>query len=133
MIQPASAKSQRWQCEAVAGTNQSYTPEGATDIFANPLERDIKASVNDGDMSLDIVLDTKTMEGERNNGIKYIPVLFNPRLGVVMLMNTHNDVRRVISLYWKTNVFSYVEMQPSISAITPQMRSAMGDCIVTDL
>ena len=131
IVQPALASSQRWQCEAVTGAHQRYTPEGALTIFNTPLERDITASVNDGGMKLDFVLDMKTMEGVRSNGIQYIPVLYNPNLGVLMLMNTHNEVRRVISLYWNTKVFAYVEMQPTVSANVPEMRSAMGDCIIT--
>ena len=132
IVHPVKAATQSWQCEAVTGAHQRYTPDGALTVLNTPLEREITASLNDGGMKLDFVLNTDTMEGVRSNGIEYFPILHNPRLSVVMLMNTHNEVRRVISLYWKTKAFAYVEMQPTISANVPEMRSAMGDCIVSN-
>ena len=120
-----------WECVSVTGMWQNYAPEGTKSIFGSPIESFITEEVSNGDFKLNFVFDTQTLKGERGNGIQYQPILHNPQLGVIMFMNTHPEVRRVISLYYNLNVFSYVEMQPTVSANIPEMRSYMGDCTVT--
>ena len=120
-----------WECVSVTGMWQNYAPEGTKTIIGNPVESFITEEVSSGNFKLNFVIDTETLEGVRGNGIAYYPILHNPQHGVIMLMNNHPDVRRVISLYYNLNVFSYVEMQPTVSANIPEMRSFMGDCVVT--
>jgi hypothetical protein len=133
---PTFAITEKWACHAINGVLQRYTPQGSQTVLGTQLEREIVAKTDIGDsksFNFTIINDlTGPLELYRDDtDITYTSSLSNTRLGVWMFLNTHDEVRRIVSIYPKLRVFSFVEVQPTIAANVPEMRSYVGDCKVS--